>query len=307
MNNTLPLIKYGTTPNVLLLGNGLNLCIEDYGISWNALLKSISLDEYKNLINEFKNVPYPLKPVIFTKDHVDKSIDKFAKRLMPKKLCNEHTELIKSFADLPFDAILTTNYSYEIEQSVLPDFYCGYKTSSKYRVTTQKVSGLENKFSIFKYYKLGNTGNIKNVWHIHGEAAHPDGMVLGHYYYGELLSIIQQQINPIIKNYHICQKRKIDYKPQSWIDYFLLGNVYIVGFGMDLSEIDIWWLLNCKSRHFKDCGVVRYYDPDHDKKSKMANIELAKAYNVQIDDEVRHSSSYKSYYQKICRKGSRYL
>ena len=302
MYSILPPIKYGTTPNVLLLGNGINRCMENYGISWSKLLESISLKKFKNRFDEFSDIPFPLKTVIFTGDHVDRSIDKFAMEFMPGPISQEHVDLLKGFVDLPFDAILTTNYSYEIEQAILPEFSCAYKTNCKYRITNKKGNNLEDRFGIFKYYSIGNADNIKNIWHIHGDAAHPNGIVLGHYYYGELLSIIQQQIHNIKRIHSVCQKNKIDYKPNSWIEYFLLGNIYIVGLGMDLSEMDIWWLLNCKSRNFNDCGKVIYYEPEWEKESKKANIELAKAYNIVIDKESVSGNEYSQYYKKISKK-----
>ena len=41
---------------------------------------------------------------------------------------------------------------------------------------------------------------------------------------------------------------KEDFDGISWIELFFTTNVYFVGFGMRLSEIDIWWLLNQHSR-----------------------------------------------------------
>lgn len=35
----------------------------------------------------------------------------------------------------------------------------------------------------------------------------------------------------------------------SWIELFFRTNVYIVGFGMDFSFLDIWWLLNKRARY----------------------------------------------------------
>lgn len=37
----------------------------------------------------------------------------------------------------------------------------------------------------------------------------------------------------------MAQKRGETYYPQSWIDYFLIGNVHIIGFGLDPSEMDM--------------------------------------------------------------------
>ena len=44
-----------------------------------------------------------------------------------------------------------------------------------------------------------------------------------------------------------------------WLDYFLLGEVYAVGFGFDLSEFDIWWAIERKSREHARHGKLHAY------------------------------------------------
>ena len=36
--------------------------------------------------------------------------------------------------------------------------------------------------------------------------------------------------------------------PRSWSDWFILGDVYAVGFGYDFSEFDLWWAAERKAR-----------------------------------------------------------
>lgn len=62
----------------------------------------------------------------------------------------------------------------------------------------------------------------------------------------------------------------------------LLGNVCILGFGMDFSELDLWWLLNRKKRENAEHGKVIFYDPE--KPGDEAKYALLRAYGV----EVRH-------------------
>ena len=38
----------------------------------------------------------------------------------------------------------------------------------------------------------------------------------------------------------------------SWAELMFRTNVYIVGFGMGFSEIDIWWLLNKRARMIQE-------------------------------------------------------
>ena len=81
---------------------------------------------------------------------------------------------------------------------------------------------------------------------------------------------------------------------RSWLDYFLMGEVHIVGLGMALSEMDLWWLVNCKKRHFPDSNVI-LYKPDIKPEEKL----LAEAYGVIVNTE-GHTGNYKAYYSWLC-------
>ena len=39
---------------------------------------------------------------------------------------------------------------------------------------------------------------------------------------------------------------------QSWIDLFFISDVHVVGYGFDMSEIDLWWILNRRIRILKE-------------------------------------------------------
>lgn len=51
-----------------------------------------------------------------------------------------------------------------------------------------------------------------------------------------------------------CKKGLYDYI--SWIEFFFRTDLYIIGFGMDFSEIDIWWLSNKRARLQLDMSCV---------------------------------------------------
>ena len=83
------------------------------------------------------------------------------------------------------------------------------------------------------------------IFHIHGEALKPDSVILGHYFYGTLLFSYD--------NYLTRRAPQQCYRMEgghllSWLDYFILGDVYTLGFGFDTAEIDLWWLLCRKKR-----------------------------------------------------------
>ncbi len=301
--NMLPFMVPGYIPNILILGNGINL--GDWAEkkdSWDDLIRDMADESYKGKMEEIKErgVPYPLRPVIVTGDHIDVRLEDKAASLMPHGLGPKHSDFIRMFTDLPFDAILTTNYTYEIEQAILPGFSCAFKRTSKYRKTSYDGRKPEEQFGIYKYFCLPEKNRSSFVWHIHGEAARPNSMVLGHYYYGNLLSVIQQHISTILSRLSICEKRNIPFQPKSWIDYFMLGNVYIAGFGMDFAEMDIWWMVNCKVRRFAEHGKIVFYEPKCKDADNRLKCELAKAYRMEMPD-LGFDEDYLKYYRNVVK------
>ncbi len=140
-------------------------------------------------------------------------------------------------------------------------------------------------------YFLPEEGGLP-IWHIHGEASRPDTMILGHYYYGKLLSKLQQNVSQLIKRHKASQAKEFNLEIHSWLDYFMLGDVYIVGCGMALSELDLWWLVNCKKRNFPDRKTI-LFKPD----IRIEERLLAEAYDVEVDrGEI--GTGYREYYRR---------
>ena len=238
---------YNTNDKVILVGNGIN---RTYGVSsWDGLIARIQTKELTEDEKEvLKNVPYPLQPVILTEDNIDKKMKDIAEELSSFKPSEEEIKLIQNLLTLPVETILTTDYTYEIEKSILPEFECKVGRSSKFRKKTYKLAGKYEMNRLHTYFQVAD--DKPTIWHIHGEAAKPDTMVLGHYYYGKNLAKIQQYVSNLISRYKSAVSKGQTFNYQSWVDYFLLCDVYIVGLGMDMSEMDLWWLVNCKKRHF---------------------------------------------------------
>lgn len=264
-------ISYGKTPTVLLLGNGFN---QLYGFaSWDELIESIStriLDAEEQAC--LKNVPYPLRPVILTEDHLGTQIREIANQLAMLRAPHEEEKLLRAFATLPVDGILTANYTYELEKALDDQFTCLPGRRCTARRVSRDDAGKYNKQQLHTWFDFDG---YPPVWHIHGEAARHDTMVLGHYYYGKLLAKMQQYVATLIARKKTADTKQQDMEMKSWIDYFMLGDVHIVGLGLALSELDLWWLINCKKRNFPDRKVILY----------KANIKpeeklLAEAYGV---------------------------
>ena len=68
-------------------------------------------------------------------------------------------------------------------------------------------------------------GSSQEIWHIHGEARKPNSIVLGHLYYGNLLT----RCSGYLYGDAGCEEGEVF----SWVDAFMLGDVYTLGFGYD--------------------------------------------------------------------------
>lgn len=288
MNLTVP---FGKTPSVLLLGNGINRAYNF--MSWSELLNKIS--DIKNL--ELDNVPAPLQAVILTDDNVDGKLKSISAELVASKAPLEEELLLQKFVNLPFDAILTTNYTYELEKAVCNDFSITPGKASRFRKITSESSNNFVKNNLYTYFSLPQIE--KPFWHIHGEAGKVGSLILGHYYYGKLVSKMDSYLPDLMRRYSIAQKSGKDFECRSWIDYFLIGNVTILGLGMDFSEFDLWWLVNAKKRRFPDTKIT-FYKPDMTYEQEL----LAQTYGVTVMRECSNSG-FKVYYSTLIKKLSR--
>ena len=161
-----------------------------------------------------------MQAVILTDDNVDGKLKSISAELVASKAPLEEELLLQKIVNLPFDAILTTNYTYELEKAICNDF-------------------------------------------------------------------------------SITQKSGKDFECRSWIDYFLIGNITIIGLGMDFSEFDLWWLVNAKKRRFPNTHTI-FYKPDITYEQEL----LAQIYGVTVMRECSNSG-FKVYYSTLIKKLSR--
>ena len=334
-------IYAGERPKVLLLGNG--LCRAYDGMSWDGLLDEIK-DQGAFPYPAHKYVmPMPLKAAMLTNNTISDKLRRIVAEGNADKLQQTKTnwgsfikttapmrDQIRKLVNCNFDYVLTTNYSYEIEAALL----------SEEKLSPQKILKLMNfcevenaqtQFLINTFNMVGDTP----IWHIHGEARKPDSMVLGHYYYGKLLrrcvarldgtnerledkkSVYDGKEKEFTRNLRLKRPQKIG----SWIDAFVLGDVHILGFGMDFSEADLWWLIEYKRNHPEFCGKTTFYEPeksnsfmcmldsnfvcnqakDYTSSEQCKHLLLKKTYDVEIKTlgiTVRNADDYKLFYTR---------
>ena len=311
MHQTLTEIDLNTSPRILLLGNGLNRAYE--GFSWSDMIAGLGYREFSlRERRAIASLPYPLQTVIATGDRIDtrlmENAQKYDTDLLPAQQA-----LFQCFTDLPWDAVLTTNYTFEIEKAIDPSFNCRTKAYLPFQMRTVDDASEEDAYALYQYYKMEDAAPI---WHIHGDLTQPDSMILGHYYYGNAISRLHNYSRVFTKEIARREKAGSAFVPLSWVDYFLLGDVYIVGLGMDYSESDLWWLVNCK-KIFGRGSIRLYYATDEKLKRPVERISymrkclakqlLCEAYAVEYIPESLESSDYADYYRRTAETISQYL
>ena len=261
-------------PNVLLLGNGMiTSCAKLNGIknhSWNKYIEKLSNENSKDkpIINS-KNIPYSLKATLIADKDDAKRQKQYANVF--KTLSFDNNTLIKELVQLEFQAILTTNYTYEIEDCFL-EGYSALKSQSKLRYAKSVKRGYlgnkpDTKYLLHTYNKF-KTG--PQIWHIHGEERRPSSIILTHDEYSRLINRLITE-NKYNENKYIEYANDLHYK--SWLDYILMGNLYIVGLGMDFSEFDLWWVLNRRIREKAKTGKIYFFDIGDTNKDILAALK----------------------------------
>lgn len=263
--------------NVLLLGNGIDRIFNSHGISWQELLNKMTTNPN---IPEHHGLPFPLEVVLRTNDHVDEALKEHRKDLFSSAEDAGLREILGQFLTMGFDEILTTNYDYTIEGTALyPKPITAYRIEKMMRHTPE-IRQAERSYMIHTYNEVSYGGINNRIWHIHGEARKPSSIVIGHYMYVNLVSQWRVKVKKREKSYRTFDHTKAS---ACWLDSFIMGNVYILGFGFDFSELDLWWLINRKKReNAEPHGKVIFYTPE--KSSEAGKYALLSAYGV----EVRH-------------------
>jgi hypothetical protein len=240
---------------------------------------------------------------------VDGKLKEKKTMLLDSKVSTDCFDLLRDFLRMDFDHILTTNYTYELEAASQCDKkISNYRLEKMQRKTQEKVN---LKYLIHTYNQVTFEGHETKVWHIHGEHRKPSSIVLGHYYYGNLLCEMKNEIKKIDKNRWGSDEEKCN-RGESWLDAFLFGDIYCVGFGFGIFEFDLWWLLNRKAREKDNSGKMYYYDPqkmDNGSDHKMALFNIMKNHQKEnlvevvslghTIDEKNIGHDYQTFYSKV--------
>ena len=276
-------------PQCLLVGNGINRLFGDD--SWEAIIKNELKVSGSNLsYSDICDMPATMQIVVATGDKVDNRMKCLSDAMLNINISDERASFLKRILCLPVDDILTANYSFELEAA---DGMFMSKSSYSHRLkNTFDLQERHRQFRLFSYYET-QTGN--RIRHIHGDLAKPDTMLMGHYYYAKHLKAVQDAAAKAIRNYRIAEKKNEPFKSYSWVDQFLTGDIYVLGFGMYLCESDLWYLVCCKKRNFPKT-TIRFYEFEVSDKHKEYMMQ---AYGVQIITARKlKAKNYAAFYEK---------
>ncbi len=267
-------IKPYEHPQVLLLGNGLNRTYG--GTSWTDLMRKIAIrDDLPGKLT----CPYPLQAILVTNDNVKKAMKEY-KDAFFGKVNDELRSYLQTLLSIGFDDILTTNYSYELETAAGSSETVNESFLKKTCRNIEDGERAELKYMLRTFQNISFENHDNRVWHIHGEARKANSIILGHYYYATLLYRMIDFVRQREKSYRVNQAENTMQTIKGWIDSFILGDVYILGFGMDFSEFDMWWLLNRKKQEKAKHGRVYFYSPGDDAFEEKQ--ELLKLLDVEV-------------------------
>ena len=286
------LIDAQKPPRVLMIGNGLLLL--NNGMGWSDLIKTLAPDPTD--IPDVRGIPYAMQPEAVCGTDVENIQRLIAENIKSK----DPHEILRQLAFMDFDAILTTNYTYEIEEALT-----GGNWSENKRVKSHTTL-YGSPHVRYNTYKCNLVKDINDrelpVFHIHGEQARKHSMVLSYYSYAESVYRLIE-MNKRRKNaYEEHQATGASLVCEGWLDYFLLGEVYAVGFGFDLSEFDIWWAIERKSREHAIHGGLHIYTIAEMK--DMAKSTLYKS--MSVDEKYIHvtKGQYERSYAKVIQSFS---
>lgn len=289
-------------PQVLLLGNGI---VYGEGISWNKLLLAIRKDggSLEGLWDGSEESGNPTVPnnifcdatsIVKDSDRHNACVKAFNghQKDNEKSDGKQENNLIAQLLSLRPDAVLTTNYTYQIEDQVHPG-YSSLKDETKRKYADEGEGRTKDtRFLIRTCNTFGDES--PDIWHIHGELRRKSSLVLTHDEYFREVGAICAYNSKHGKDYQDYQE---DFRVKSWIDYFMIADIYVVGFRFDFSEFDLWWLLNRRMRENAKTGNIFFYEMKDPKEySKICALKQMKVRAVDLGYE-KGKSGYNEFYE----------
>lgn len=270
-------------PRVLLLGNGLLRLAN--GPNWNELLRSLRTREVNDEV--LQQIPSPMRPEVLYGSDIEKLRTHAVAELETYKPAL--SAQLERLLALDFDCILTTNYTYEIENILL-----GRPFTAEMRRSTLRTFGESKRyFNLQVCYELQRNGKPVQVWHIHGDAMRKDSLVMSYHSYAKGLSSLWQYSSQLADTYHEHQAAGQALPVHSWLEWLLAGELYSVGFGWDFAELDLWWGMERCAREHGEVGQKRVYFFSQDRPAAQAALlESFGAKVTTVQNDVYDEAAY---------------
>lgn len=254
-------------PKVILVGNGIPRLIHREG--WLELINNMAENDYKLP----KETPYSLQATLKLDMNDKNRHSNYHKALKPTEYSYEKNHVMHELLKCNADVFLTTNYTYDIEYELDND-YINYSDNKKRKSSVilgkTENNRVDTKYLLRTYNKIENQElGHKEIWHIHGEHRRKSSMILTH---DEYIKLIAKEVEYLNKKSNYYEENQNDIRISSWIDYLILGELYIIGYGLDFSEFDMWWIINRRLR-------------ENVNKNNMPKIYFYEYYSVQDKDD----------------------
>ena len=276
----------------ILFGNGINRSCG--AKSWDELLKDIAKRFYVGKDNAFSpTIEFEKIANQVLAQNRGLSADSFCFDVVKNvdDISGDYIAVYKKYFDIPFDLILTTNYDYAIERTIIDGF-----------------TFEENKSNIklFQETKCSNRRhtilNGKMIYHIHGELGKPSSICLGTVHYVTNLSKIIDAITEKDEAGGVRIKGFPggDHDLCSWAESFFTHDIYIVGLGLWDCDIDLWWLITFRAQLIASGTAITnrivYYHLYTKGNRNMSLIECLRVFCVEVREvEVEDDKWYEEY------------
>lgn len=294
---------------VLFAGNGFN-SLDTHYVSWTELIKGLFnkfgvYDSYVRLFVD-KVSPY-MQYELLAQSILDKN-GKFDEdddekiRMEIATLTSKSLEpnSVHEAAVKIYDEIITLNYDSCFETAALGGVKKFPSSSSK--KIFQLKTDLQKEKNLIKKFK------VKSVWHAHGavsEKGQVSNLCMWFQTYIQNVAEIKRHLYPS-KFMNSKESRDIykmvdeiqtsgfySGKINSWFQLFFTGNVDIIGTELSYSELDVWWVLSCRSKLIREGKLkkgfnkIRYfmlapYKGEKLSEEKIAKTALLKSMDIEI-------------------------
>jgi len=282
--------------HVLFVGNGVNR-LSKTGPSWCSVIRDLAdyVDKTNLIMDHVNEKPFTLvfEEIFFRSAR--------ARDIKETELKKRTADLINSIQPNHFHSmivesgvrhIITTNYDYNLENSVSLRF-------------EEANLSRETKYSLFRRRKAHDI----SIWHVHGESDAPNTLMLSHEHYTGAVQKMRgyltsgRRLRKTTKSPFLVGDMSFDIGDGvfSWLDVFLRDEVHILGFSMDYTEIELWWLLSFKERlrlSGRNVGKTFFHQfgPKHTVKEK-AKEAILESFGVEVRRDPKYQQSYEAAYQ----------